>query len=76
MVVAEVVCGLAGVVVAVLCWRAGVSTAVYAPVAEDVPEFTGVHYSGPWITAAFLSALVAGLLAVDARRRHRASGYP
>lgn len=74
--VAEAVGAVAAVVVAVLCWTRGVSTGEFAPVAPDTPSYTSVHYSGPWIAAAFASVLVAGLLVLDVRRRLRAQRYP
>ncbi|RDI33791.1 hypothetical protein DEU38_102146 [Rhodococcus sp. AG1013] len=70
----------AGVVAALLltvwCAVRGVSTHVFEPVAPGAPSFTSVDYHGAWITAAFASTLVAGLLVLDIRRRRRSAGYP
>ncbi|WP_430333902.1 hypothetical protein [Rhodococcus sp. ACT016] len=71
VVVAEAVGAVAAVVAAVVCWMRGVGTSGFAPIAPGTPSYTGVHYSGPWIAAAFASVLVAGLLALDVRRRLR-----
>ncbi len=71
VVVAEAVGAVAALVATVLCWMRGVSTSEFAPIAPDTPSYTSVHYSGPWIAVAFASVLVAGLLALDVRRRLR-----
>lgn len=76
VVVAEAVGVVAALVAAVLCWNRGVSTGEFSPVTPDTPSYTSVHYSGPWIAAAFAAALVAGLVVLDVRRRLRAARYP
>lgn len=57
--------------------KTGYTAAVAAPeesAETDEGRFTSTDYSGPWIAAAFVAVLVAGLLVCDvARRRRRAS---
>lgn len=74
--VAEAAGAFVALLSAVWCAARGVSTHVFESVAPGAPSFTSVHYSGSWITAAFGSVLVAGLLALDVRRRLRATRYP
>lgn len=53
---------------AVVCWRTGVNTGVFAAVPDGPPEFVSTRYSGSWIAAGAVCVLVAGLLAVDVVR--------
>lgn len=76
MLVGESLAAVAAAVLAVVCWLRGVSSTEFEPVAAGAPSFTGVHYSGSWITAAFAAVLVAGLLVLDVRRRLRSARYP
>ena len=72
--VAESVGALALLALAVWCWARGVTDHEFSPVVPGGPAFTSTDYSGPWIAAAFVAVLVAGLLVCDvARRRRRAS---
>ncbi len=56
---------VAGLVAAVLSWRAGIVTSHYPPLTgEDgrvvVPAFDATRYDGLWITIAVAAATVAG----------------
>ncbi|MCL2535744.1 MAG: hypothetical protein FWE39_16425 [Nocardiaceae bacterium] len=74
--VVEVVGAVAALVAAVLCWMRGVSTTEFEPIAPGAPSYTSVHYAGPWIAAAFVAVLVAGLLVLDVWRRSPGRRYP
>ena len=74
LLVVEAVAVAAAGVFAVVCWTRGVTVAEFAPIAAGGQPFTATQYSGTWLTASFASALVAGLLALDLRRRRAASG--
>ncbi|WP_305092508.1 hypothetical protein [Prescottella sp. R16] len=67
--VVEIVAVAAAVVLAVMCWRQGTTTAEFGPLLPGAPSYTVTQYSGSWIGAAFGAVLVAGLLALDAGRR-------
>ncbi len=53
---------------AVVCWIAGVQDHIVAAVVDGAPEFVSTRYSGPWIAAATACVIAAGLLALDAAR--------
>ncbi|QBJ95718.1 hypothetical protein ERC79_06860 [Rhodococcus sp. ABRD24] len=74
--IAEAVGVLLALALAGWCAARGVTTSEFGPIAPDAPSFTSVHYVGSWITAAFASVLVAGLLALDIARRRRSCRYP
>ncbi len=65
----EVVAAAAAAVLAVLCWRQGMTTAEFGPLLPGAPSYTVTQYSGSWISGAFAAVLAAGLLVLDAGRR-------
>ncbi|MFD1815040.1 hypothetical protein [Rhodococcus gannanensis] len=57
------------VVLAAWCWNQGTTSTDFAPIVEGAPDFTGTHWSGPWIGGACAAVAVAGLAVLDIWRR-------
>ena len=64
----EVLGAVVLLMLAVVCWNAGVSDTVFAAKPDGPPEFVSTRYSGSWIAAATALLLFASLLTVDAVR--------
>ncbi|RJO76547.1 hypothetical protein D5S18_09630 [Nocardia panacis] len=55
-------------VVAVVSWRAGTHSTVFAA-AGDIPAYTSTRYAPPWLLLAGLLVVVAGIAAIDGMAR-------
>lgn len=69
LAIAEIVASVMVVALAILCWNAGVTEAVFAATGNGGPEYVSTRYAGPWIALGALGVLVAGLLLIDGVRR-------
>lgn len=65
----EAVGAIIAIVVAVVCWNAGVQVHRFAAVPGGAPEFSSTKYSGSSIAAATVCVAVAAVLVIDAVRR-------
>lgn len=69
LAIAEIVFAVIFVVLAILCWNAGVTETVFAAADNGGPEYVSTRYAGPWIALGAVSVIVAGLLSIDGVRR-------
>jgi hypothetical protein len=69
VVAGEAVGAVLAVIVAVVCWKAGVDVHGYAAVPEGAPAYASTQYAGSWIAVATVCVVMAGLLVIDAVRR-------
>lgn len=65
LAVAEIVSAVIVVVLAILCWNAGVTETVFAASGNGGPEYVSTRYAGPWIALGAVGVVVAGLLLID-----------
>ena len=55
-------------VVAVVCWKLGVTPQEFGATPDGEPAFESIRYSGSWISAATVAVLGGSLLLIDAIR--------